>query len=412
MKRFNIPILLIFLFLFSGYLSSASEVDNFSSANKKYLDATVMTNNLINIYLHQLAEKTTTCDRQTLLTNARYLMDTNFPRINKDLVKLIYSELPAFDPTKGEVMSHPALQPKKELKGSETVHAESTETINSPKQAETVDATSEKKSAEPSIKILSPEEQEHYLRAHNSLTSPRKIYVGFQAPRYRGCCSSVVEVAGTKMGIDKIDHFLSNGFFLFLEHTTDRTPPNNGGEDAWPPPEPVIRTEEQRKKDALKFNTFSEEASWGLSGTGIKSYGDMAANYQGYQFYKELIDGNNPYLKCKDGKWTQNREFNITNYADDSWNEAINCSSFNSEENRDIVFKNMKAMGIESCPISPESCAALTKKYGEDGKNFLHPKCRDPQSKHTFVEKAQSNLGEVMKFIEFKDLINGAKGAM
>lgn len=241
------------------------------------------------------------------------------------------------------------------------------------------------------------------------------IYTDFNYPSYSGCCENVVKLANSKVGIDKIDHFFSSGFLYFLDYSerknkkiislaADRIRIYKSV--------PRVASEEEKNTRAIDIGKFQEESSWGLAGTGVKSYGDLAANYKGFLFYKELLDGENPYLKCIEGKFKVVRAFHIEDYVDDAWDESINCSSFNSQENRDIVYKNMKKLGFEKCPIDAKKCEDLVKKYGEEGRIFLHPNCLNPKEIHTQVESPNSNYLRTIKFIQIRDIkqmLNGAK---
>jgi hypothetical protein len=257
----------------------------------------------------------------------------------------------------------------------------------------------------------SPTDRLKFLISQHGDNAP--LYKGFKPPSYSGCCAPVVLTGGIAVGTDKIDHFLSSGFLYYKEYSEKK----QIQVDIYGKQEEVVvlRTDsdEQRTKDAIKLGKFQEESSWGLSGTGVKAYGDLAANYAGLQFYKNLFEGENPYLKCIDGRFVVQRTFKVEDYIDDSWDESINCSSFNSEENRDIVIKNMKAMGFEKCPIDPKKCEVLVKKYGALKNDILHPLCVDSASNHNQVETALSNVKYFMKIIEFiepKDIEKARKG--
>jgi|GEM_PF-5368172 len=64
-----------------------------------------------------------------------------------------------------------------------------------------------------------------------------------------------------------------------------------------------------------------EEGMWGLRGTGVKSHGDLAANYGGLLMYQDLLDGRG---------------------ATEAWDEGTNCSSFRSKEYAKIVAEAAK----------------------------------------------------------------------
>lgn len=246
-----------------------------------------------------------------------------------------------------------------------------------------------------------------------SKTTP-PLYKSFEPPKYSGCCAPVVKVGNSSVGLDKIDHFLSHGFMYFKLYSTKRETQTNSFDELETKLAPRIDSEEERMKDVYELGDLQEESSWGLAGSGVKSYGDLAANYSGLQFYKNLLDGDNPYLKCVENKLEVNRKFKIEDYADDSWNESINCSSFNSQSNRDVVLKNMKNLGFERCPVDAAKCASLVEKYKDAAVHILHPLCLNPKSQHTQVEKPRNlffSTPKAMQFLDFNDLKKAAKGA-
>lgn len=227
------------------------------------------------------------------------------------------------------------------------------------------------------------------------------LYRGFKTPGFDGCCAPVVLTGGVAVGTDKIDHFLSSGFLYYKEYSERRQTQVDlyGRQELIS----ILRTDsdEKRTTDAIKIGKRQEETIWGLSGSGVKSYGDLAANYGGLQFYKNLFEGKNPYLKCVEGKFVIARTFRIEDYIDDSWDESINCSSFNTKENRDVVVKNINAMGFKKCPIDARKCELLSKKYGDVKNDILHPLCADPASKHGQVEDSLSNVSNFFKTLEY-----------
>jgi hypothetical protein len=361
---------IIFSFLFIQTPKAFSgEIDHFSRQGDKHFDATPAVNRIINEYLDILATKTQTCDRETIINNARFLMDTNFPAIKNELARVFKLE---FDQANKVVA----------------------EAVNS------------------GLAESDPVKHKQRLLALEAISRTQNFksdsYQGFSGPRYDACCSYVMEVGGVEMGIDKVDHFLSAGFFLFQESEPKTELPKANAEYYWP--HEVVK-KAGGEAAALKYNTFSENSSWGLAGTGVKSYGDLAANYQGYLFYKELVDGPNPYLKCENSRWKKTRNFQIQDYADESWDESINCSSYFSEKGRDRVLKNIEKAKKIQCPRSPEICKRLKEKHKDKAQNFLHPLCLDPLSKHTQVETLIEDRAEVLRYINMSDILKGAGGA-
>jgi hypothetical protein len=173
------------------------------------------------------------------------------------------------------------------------------------------------------------------------------------------CCSPNVSISGHQVGLDKVGHFFENGYDLYLTQ------------------------KKQGMKEALQFSRDEEEGTWGLWLNGVKSYGDMAANYDGMRFWQWLldgVDGNAPAISCKKGIYTLNQEFHIEDYASDAWDEAINCSTFSDELAETVLPKILKNTNGKGCPIRLESCVALAKSYPREvAKEILHPRCLNAQ---------------------------------
>lgn len=355
------PIFIGSLICFSTY---AGEVDHFiyrfaespqgqeKIPHFKFVPATPATNLVINLYIELLAEKVKSCnDREEVMDKIKYIFDTNFP----------------------DVMNDVATAHKSGVSG-----------------------------------LLS-------LQASILHTTKTPLYKGFDPPSYSGCCLPVVKLGETNAGLDKIDHFLSHGYMYYAVYSQRKVQASyNYTETVSYKLELRKDSEEDRMKDVVDIGLFQEESSWGLGGTGVKSYGDLAANYAGLQFYKNLFEGDNPYLKCVDNTFVVNRKFKIEDYVDDSWDESINCSSYNSKENRDVVLKNMKAMGFEKCPVDPKKCEALVQKYKGQASHILHPLCANPSSSHSQVEEPRNKILSTLKalqFLELRDIKKAAKGA-
>lgn len=201
------------------------------------------------------------------------------------------------------------------------------------------------------------------------------------------CCINRIKVNGIIVGLDKLDHFLGNGGELWIQY--DRAKRAKDPLD---------------KMDVLKLNVLQEHAAWGLKDWGVKSYGDISANWAGFKFWEELLDGPNPYYVCKNNKLSLVRKFDIKNYVDESWNEAINCSSYNSKEFADVVKKNMRAAGLK-CPMDASICKKLSQKYAnspEEQKAILSPLCLQPNSNFSQIEQPVEG--------SWDDLVQGAKG--
>lgn len=184
------------------------------------------------------------------------------------------------------------------------------------------------------------------------------------------------------IGIDKIDHFFSHGFLYW----------SIVGEDPKLPDEKV--------KKALELGIAQEEGPWGLQFTGVKSYGDLSANYKGMTFWRDLLNGDNPIVACENNQFVLKRPFELENYFDSSMDESVNCSSFVSED----MLKSIKTFTDKnnvSCPVSPAACERFVKTYPKIvAENILHPLCKKTGASQ--IEKASK--------LTSKDIIDGVQG--
>lgn len=125
--------------------------------------------------------------------------------------------------------------------------------------------------------------------------------------------SPTVQVNGFYFGIDKLSHFVSTGRRYFRLYTDARR---------WG------KNEKKATEKAIRMGLTNEATIIGLMGDGVYSYGDVEANYQGLQLYKNFcFESENPYLKQeKDNSWTQVRDFDIRDYVSAYWDETFNLS--------------------------------------------------------------------------------------
>lgn len=114
-----------------------------------------------------------------------------------------------------------------------------------------------------------------------------------------GVCSTV-ELAGIRVGTDKVDHFFEQGYTYFLE--------SGGGRD---------------EAKALRWGMDSERTIFGLLTSNAFSYADLNANWQGYRFYRDLLT-TGPFRVGPYGCVEQTRPFDWADYVNDAWDEALN----------------------------------------------------------------------------------------
>jgi len=191
--------------------------------------------------------------------------------------------------------------------------------------------------------------------------------------------SDVVNVNGYLIGLDKIGHFFSEGWrYIELTHEENRT-----------------------IEQALEWGNQQEKGKFGYSTTGIFSFADLAANFNGWRFWNKVllkegdplkgVIGNflsRPYVSCniqimasiKNKKivraWEYNNQFDLADYIDGAWDEGNNCNSYETPIIEQKVKSRIKNVDPDfRCPFNAEYCKQAREKYGYYAKYVLHPFC-------------------------------------
>ncbi len=209
-----------------------------------------------------------------------------------------------------------------------------------------------------------------------------------------GGSASTININGTLVGSDKIDHLLSHGYYYYLKA-------NKTG----------------NVNDALELGISQENGCWGLACNKVKSYGDLAANYQGFLFWSKIFDDDDGFIVCEKGNFVLKKSIRIQDFVTDAMDEAINCSSFASQAIATKVKENITAMGYKSCPVEPKKCETLLTKYSKlVASKILHPACSSlGRTQDRFVESPGPRIGlSILPEIEaatdgvkFKNLLKG-----
>ncbi len=199
-----------------------------------------------------------------------------------------------------------------------------------------------------------------------------------EAPTLAGTkrMGSLIRIGDYTIGADKFGHFFSEGWSYFV----------------------LAYGEKIDIETALLFGEVTESAYYGAMTTGIFSYADLIANFNGMRFWNALIgfhfDALNPdqmplpYVCCKNRRWKIAKKFNWLDYIDGAWDEGINYSLF-----RDATLLNKVRLQISEmdkknsedncCPEKHELMIdTLSQKYrvfedrllNLDGHDILYPK--------------------------------------
>lgn len=188
--------------------------------------------------------------------------------------------------------------------------------------------------------------------------------------------SAVVRVGDALVGVDKFGHFVVEGWGYFETAYRD-----GDGVEA-----------------AMTWGEGTEETYFGRYTTGVHSYADLVANFEGMRFWRRVRGGGvdpleddlgrkRPYVQCKrrfrifgERKWRASGKLELDDYVTPVWDEAVNCSRYRNDEIEARVEARVaelsEATGVDlACPIDPRACAKARRRYGAWAPRLLHPAC-------------------------------------
>lgn len=121
-----------------------------------------------------------------------------------------------------------------------------------------------------------------------------------------------IQINGIYLGLDKLSHFSSTGR-RYLSEYLKKTKKGF--------------TSEAAEKAAIRFGLSNEAGILGIWASGVFSYGDVEANYQGLRFYRRFcLDGENPYLEKENGRWKLAVAPDLRDFVSPAWDETFNLS--------------------------------------------------------------------------------------
>lgn len=117
--------------------------------------------------------------------------------------------------------------------------------------------------------------------------------------------SSTVRLGTWLLGVDKIDHFWIQGYDYYRRSRQGSEPTR-----------------------AVDWGTRTERGIWGLWTTGVFSYADLAANYDGMLFYTGLLTEGSVMQRDSEGCVMMDRPFNWGAWIDWRYDEVLNPSVY------------------------------------------------------------------------------------
>jgi len=121
----------------------------------------------------------------------------------------------------------------------------------------------------------------------------------------------VVNIKGIYLSLDKFVHFQGSGYVYFKKYL-----------------KAVKRgaSHQEAMEKAIRWGLSMEKGILGLKGSGVLSFADLEANFQGMVMYMDFC-GPKPYIeKNRDGQWVMAREIDISDYLTPNMDEVFNPS--------------------------------------------------------------------------------------
>ena len=160
------------------------------------------------------------------------------------------------------------------------------------------------------------------------------------------------------IGTDKIEHLFGRGYIYYYEHYFNKKSI-----------ESVLETSAREEKQLLGGMWFE---------TGIFSYADLVANFNGIRFWNDFLKENadllgrelEPVVKCQNGKWVVNRAITFEHYLDDGVDETLNCIQTATENGARGILRSIRELQEKdpqnqyACPMGVERIEGLKAKYG------------------------------------------------
>lgn len=164
--------------------------------------------------------------------------------------------------------------------------------------------------------------------------------------------SPLIQIGEQVVGVDKLEHMFGMGFSYFSQ----------------------FYQKQKSIEHVLKVGIMKEKTFLGgnVLATGVFSYGDLAANFNGMRFWNHVLLKQDdilgreynlgPYVVCEGAKWRVNQEIDFRSYIDASMDESVNCSKFATKSGERKFKKAIEALGA-SCSGESEGLRELREKY-------------------------------------------------
>ncbi len=130
-----------------------------------------------------------------------------------------------------------------------------------------------------------------------------------------------IEIAGVRMGTDKLAHLVSSGW----TYSTEYRKAIEEGESF-----------DDAERVAVQRGLTEESLFLGGMVSGVQSISDIEAGYGGMRFYRNLCGGDDPILELDEEGWTLSRPVDLRDYVTPRWDESYQPSVYSPSRWRKV----------------------------------------------------------------------------
>ena len=130
-----------------------------------------------------------------------------------------------------------------------------------------------------------------------------------------------LKVNGVYVGSDKLGHFFSLGRYYYRIYLRSRK---------------LGLSHDVAVKNSFKMGLISEKTYYGFLASGVFSYADLQANYDGFRWILSFCDDVNPKLYKVNNTWFWSNDFKITDFVSPLWDETYNTNSYTKRRGKQV----------------------------------------------------------------------------
>ena len=139
----------------------------------------------------------------------------------------------------------------------------------------------------------------------------------------------IININGIYIGVDKITHFTGSGFIYYKRYLS------------------ALKKGSSNKiamEKAIDLGIMGEKNILGRYASGVFSFADLEANFQGLLFGIEFCSSSQPLIKKINQRWVLSKLFNIKKYVNPDWNESYNPSYYYEGKNLTLFPKSITVL--------------------------------------------------------------------